>query len=76
MKNFDFSPMALTVAIGTTVTSKNLDGEPHAIASADGPFFAPARSTRMTAFHSNSKSSCVQLHLPIHPRMMTAVTAK
>ena len=36
MKNFDFSPMMLTVKAGTTVTWKNLDGEPHTVVSPDG----------------------------------------
>src|SRR5580700_9336174 len=38
MKNFDFSPMMLTVKAGTTVTWKNLDGEPHTVVSPDGVF--------------------------------------
>ena len=36
IKNFDFGPMNATVAPGTTVVWKNLDGEPHTVASADG----------------------------------------
>lgn len=38
MKNFDFSPMSVTVKAGTSVTWKNLDGEPHTVTSVDGLF--------------------------------------
>ena len=38
MHEVDFSPMSLTVKAGTTVTWKNLDGEPHTVTSADGLF--------------------------------------
>ena len=36
MKNFDFTPMAMTVSAGTTVTWRNMDEEPHTVVSADG----------------------------------------
>src|SRR5262249_54569109 len=42
IKNFDFMPMDVTVAPGTTVVWKNLDGEPHTVASADGLFRSQA----------------------------------
>src|SRR5690348_18241699 len=38
IKNFDFSPMTLTVRAGATVTWKNMDDEPHTITSTDGLF--------------------------------------
>ena len=42
MKNFDFSPMDVTVSAGSTVTWKNMDGEPHTVVSADGLFRSSA----------------------------------
>ena len=42
MKNFDFAPMDVMVAPGTTVTWKNLDGEPHTVASPMALFRSPA----------------------------------
>ena len=35
---FMFSPTAVTIAAGTTVRWKNLDGEPHTVRSIDATF--------------------------------------
>jgi plastocyanin len=53
IKNFMFSPMSLTVKAGSTVTWKNLDGEPHAVATMPA-CSTPARSIRTTLFSSSS----------------------
>jgi plastocyanin len=42
MKDFDFSPMVMTIKAGGTVTWKNLDGEPHRVVHPDGFFRAIA----------------------------------
>jgi plastocyanin len=42
IKNFDYSPMNLAVAAGTTVTWKNLDGEIRTVVSVDGTFRSQA----------------------------------
>src|SRR6516165_8450461 len=42
IKNFMFSPMALSVKAGTTVTWKNLDGEPHTVVNDAGLFRSAA----------------------------------
>ena len=36
--NFMFSPMSTTIKAGTTVTWKNLDGEPHTVVNDAGIF--------------------------------------
>jgi plastocyanin len=38
IKDFHFSPVVIAIPAGTTVTWKNLDGEPRAVVSDDGLF--------------------------------------
>lgn len=42
IKNFMFSPMSMTVKAGTTVTWKNMDGEPHSVVNDAGVFHSAA----------------------------------
>ena len=76
MKNFDFSPMAITVSAGTTVTWKNLDGEPHTVTSADGLFRSPALDQNDTWSFKFTKPGVYKYVCSIHPRMMASVTVK
>ena len=76
IKNFDYSPMNLDIAAGTTVVWKNLDGEPHTIASIDGQFRSQALdqddSFRFTFDHPGVfKYIC-----SIHPKMKATITVK
>lgn len=76
IKNFDYSPMDLNIAAGTTVVWKNLDGEPHTIASIDGQFRSQALdqddSFRFTFDHPGVfKYIC-----SIHPKMKATITVK
>src|SRR5215469_10729733 len=70
MKNFDFSPMAITVPAGTTVTWKNLDGEPHTVTSADGLFRSPALDQNDTWSFRFTKAGVYKYICSIHPRMI------
>jgi plastocyanin len=76
MKNFDFSPMAITVAVGTTVTWQNLDGEPHTVTSADGLFRSPALDQNDSYSFKFTKPGVYKYICSIHPRMMATVTVK
>ena len=76
MKNFDFSPMAVTVPAGATVTWKNLDGEPHTVTSADGLFRSPALDQDDTWSFKFDKPGVYRYVCSIHPRMMATVTVK
>jgi plastocyanin len=76
MKNFDFSPMAITVAAGTTVTWMNLDGEPHTVTSADGLFRSPALDQNDSYSFKFAKPGVYKYICSIHPRMMATVTVK
>jgi len=73
MKNFDFSPMSLTVKAGTTVTWKNLDGEPHTVVSADGFFRSHALDQDDTFTFKFDKPGTYKYVCSIHPKMMAAI---
>src|ERR1700733_11387386 len=70
MKNFDFSPMTLTVKAGTTVTWKNLDGEPHTVVSPDGVFRSHALDQGDTFTFKFDKTGTFKYICSIHPKMM------
>jgi plastocyanin len=76
MKNFDFSPMDITVAPGSTVTWKNLDGEPHTVASRDGLFRSPALDQNDTYQFKFDKPGVYKYICSIHPKMMATITVK
>lgn len=76
MKNFDFSPMAITVPVGTKVTWKNLDGEPHTVTSADGLFRSPALDQNDAWSFTFKKAGVYKYLCSIHPKMMATVTVK
>jgi plastocyanin len=74
--HFDFTPMALTVPVGTTVTWKNMDGEPHTITSTDGSFRSEALDQGDTYHVKFSKPGTYKYICTIHPRMMASVIVK
>ena len=76
MKNFDFSPMDVTVTAGSTVTWKNMDGEPHTVASAEGLFRSPALDQDDTYSFKFDKPGVFKYICSIHPKMRAAVTVK
>ncbi|HSC19300.1 MAG TPA: cupredoxin family copper-binding protein [Rhizomicrobium sp.] len=76
MKNFDYSPMELTIAAGTTVTWKNLDGEPHTVVSVDGAFRSPALDQNDTFKFTFAKPGVYKYVCSIHPKMMAKITVK
>src|ERR1700733_4581763 len=73
MKNFDFSPMMLTVKAGTTVTWKNLDGEPHTVVSPDGVFRSHALDQGDAFTFKFDKPGTYKYICSIHPRMKAAI---
>jgi plastocyanin len=76
MKNFDFSPMTLTVKAGTTVTWKNLDGEPHTVASPDGVFRSHALDQGDTFTYKFDTPGTYKYICSIHPKMMAAIVVQ
>jgi plastocyanin len=73
MKDFDFSPMMLTVKAGTTVTWKNLDGEPHTVVSPDGIFRSHALDQGDTFTFKFDKPGTYKFVCSIHPKMMAEI---
>ena len=76
MKNFDYSPMDVTISVGGTVTWKNLDGEPHTVTSADGLFRSPALDENDTYQFKFDKPGVYKYLCSIHPKMMATITVK
>src|SRR5579862_3704188 len=76
MKNFDFSPMTLTVKAGSSVTWKNLDGEPHTVTSVDGLFRSGALDQNDSFTFKFDKPGTYKYLCSIHPRMMAAIIVK
>ena len=73
MKNFDFSPMMLSVKAGTTVTWKNLDGEPHTVVSPDGVFRSHALDQGDAFTFKFDKPGTYKYICSIHPKMRAAI---
>ncbi len=76
MKNFDFSPMAVTITHGETVVWKNLDGEPHTVVSLGGAFRSPALDQNDTFKFTFAKPGTYKYLCSIHPKMMATITVK
>jgi plastocyanin len=73
MKNFDFTPMMMTVKAGTTVTWKNMDGEPHTVVSPDGVFRSHALDQGDTFTFTFTTPGTYKYICSIHPKMMAAI---
>ena len=73
MKNFDFSPMVLTVKAGTTVTWMNLDEEPHTVVSPDGIFRSHALDENDTFAFTFKNPGTYRYVCSIHPKMMAEI---
>jgi plastocyanin len=76
IRNFDYSPMAMTLTAGSTVTWKNLDGEPHTVVSTDGLFRSPALDENDTFSFKFAKPGTYRYVCSIHPKMVATITVK
>jgi len=76
IKNFMFSPMALTVKAGSTVTWKNLDGEPHVVVSESGLFRSAALDQNDTYQFKFDKPGVYKIFCGIHPNMKETITVQ
>jgi len=76
IKNFDYSPMDLNIAAGTTVVWKNLDGEPHTIASVDGMFRSPALDQNDSYSFTFNRAGVFRYICSIHPKMKATITVR
>ena len=76
MKNFDFSPMSLTVKAGASVTWQNMDGEPHTVTSVDGLFRSGALDQNDKYTFKFAKPGVYKYVCSIHPKMRAAIIVK
>jgi plastocyanin len=76
IKNFDFGPTETTVSAGSTVTWKNLDGEPHTVASLDGAFHSQALDQGDSFNFKFDKPGVYKYICSIHPRMKASIIVK
>ena len=76
VKNFSFSPMSLTIPIGTAVTWKNLDGEPHTIVSDQGLFRSGGLDQNDSFVFKFDKPGTYKFICSIHPTMMGTIVVK
>jgi plastocyanin len=76
IKNFMFTPTDLTIKAGTTVTWKNLDGEPHLVVNDAGLFRSPALDQDDTFQFKFDKPGVYKIFCSIHPNMRATVTVQ
>jgi plastocyanin len=76
MKNFNFTPMSLSVSAGTTVTFKNEDEEPHTVTSVTGLFRSGALDTNDTFKFKFDRPGTYKYTCSIHPRMVAEIVVK
>ena len=76
IKNFMFSPMELTVKAGSTVTWKNLDGEPHTVVNDAGMIRSAALDQNDTYQFKFDKPGVYKVFCGIHPTMKETITVQ
>lgn len=76
IRNFAFAPTALTISAGTTVTWKNLDGEPHTVVSDQGVFRSDALDQNDSYKFKFDKPGTYGFICSIHPTMHGTIVVK
>jgi plastocyanin len=74
--NFNFTPPALVVAPGTTVTWTNADDSPHTVVEKDRKFKPAALDTDDTFSQTFTAPGEYEYFCSIHPRMVGKVVVK
>ncbi len=73
IQNFAFSPVAVTVRAGTTVTWTNKDGEPHTVTERNKAFASPVLSSGQSYSHTFTTPGSYSYLCTIHPFMVATV---
>jgi plastocyanin len=76
IRNFMFSPMAITVKAGSTVTWKNLDGEPHTVVNDAGLFRSSALDQNDSFQFRFDKPGVYKIFCGIHPNMRETINVQ
>ena len=74
IKDFMFTPMAITIPVGDTVIWDNEDGEPHTVVSLDGGYRSKALDEKDSFSHTFTSAGTFKYVCSIHPRMTGTVT--
>jgi plastocyanin len=69
IKNFDFSPMAVTIPVGGRVVWTNKDGEIHTVTSVDGAFRSGGLDQDDSFTFRFTKPGTYTYVCSVHPRM-------
>ena len=70
IENYGFTPAAITVKAGSTVTWTNKDEEPHSVVSTDEPMHSPTLAGKDNTFsHTFTKPGRYAYNCGIHPFM-------
>jgi plastocyanin len=76
IKNFMFTPMTLTVSVGTTVTWKFDDSTQHTVTADDKSFASSPMASGQTYTHTFNTAGTVAYHCSIHPDMTGTIIVK
>jgi plastocyanin len=76
IKNFMFSPMALTIKAGSIVTWTNLDGEPHTVVNDAGMFRSAALDQNDSYQFKFDKPGVYKVFCGIHPAMKETIVVQ
>jgi plastocyanin len=76
VKNFSFEPMALTVAVGTTVTWKFDDSAQHTVSADDKSFVSPPMRSGQTYTHRFTVAGTYKYICSIHQYMTGTIVVK
>ncbi|HEX3651932.1 MAG TPA: cupredoxin family copper-binding protein [Rhizomicrobium sp.] len=76
IKNFNFSPMQLSVSVGSTVTWHNADEEPHTVTSDTGAFRSGAIDGGGNYAFKFVKPGTYKYLCSIHPQMVATIVVK
>jgi plastocyanin len=76
VKNFMFTPNALTIKAGATVTWANMDEEPHTVTSDAGLFRSGALDTNDKFSFKFDKPGTYHFTCSIHPRMVGTIVVQ
>jgi plastocyanin len=74
--NFNFSPVTVTVPVGSTVRWTNHDDIPHSVISEDESFKSKALRTDENFSYTFNKAGTYSYYCSIHPRMTGTIVVQ
>jgi plastocyanin len=76
IRDMKFTPEALTIAPGTTVTWVNQDEQPHTVTDRGGAFRSAALDTKESFSHTFATPGAFTYFCTIHPMMVGRIVVK